>query len=195
MIFFCVVSFVAWHWPQQWCGHTLSCRPWWHQVLWRELSQDFLLGVTNLQNQTMALGFDLPVSFNKKGAKLGVISQSSDESVDSGLHLYFLVIYASHICKPYIRYTLYTLVCVYIPKYACVCVNICACWSFFSFSLPLLFAHLACCSEAQDREGNCFSWGRPALQWRVYKLLFSSLKCRGWEIMIRVVRFLKGSQW
>lgn len=79
-----------------------------HQVLWRELSQDFLLGVTNLLNQTLAVGFDLPGSFSKKGAKLGVISKSSDETVGSGLHLYFLVIYASCICKPYFRYIVYT---------------------------------------------------------------------------------------
>lgn len=51
----------------------------------------FLLAATNTLNQTTAVGFDLPVSFNKKGAKLGVIGQSSDETVDSGLHLYFLV--------------------------------------------------------------------------------------------------------
>lgn len=78
-----------------------------HRVLWRELSQDFLLDATNLLNQTTAVGFDLPVSFNKTGAKLGVISQSSDETVESGLHLYFLLIYASHIL-PYFRYTVYT---------------------------------------------------------------------------------------
>lgn len=77
-------------------------------VLQRELSQDLLLGATNLLSQSTAVRFDLPLSFNKKGAKLGVISQSSDVTVDSGLHLYFLVIYASHICKPYFRYTEYT---------------------------------------------------------------------------------------
>lgn len=28
---------------------------------------------------------------------------------------------------------------------------------YFPLSPPLLFPHLACCSEAQDREENCFS--------------------------------------
>lgn len=79
-----------------------------HRVLRRELSENFLLGAASLLNQATALGFDLPLSFNKKGAKLGVISQSRNETVDSGIHLYFLVIYTAHICKPYFRYTVYS---------------------------------------------------------------------------------------
>lgn len=77
-----------------------------HRVLRRQLSEDFLLGSTSLLNQATAVGFDLQVSFNKKGAKLGVVSQS--QTVDSGIHLYFLVISTAHICKPYFRYTVYT---------------------------------------------------------------------------------------